>query len=60
MRKTRQCLLRIGFAGKSGPTELLPCFAFLRTVLQEVLIDRASGLRLPGLRGDEEPALLDG
>src|SRR5262245_9945339 len=59
MGKARSCLLRIRFAGKSGPTELLPCLAFLRTVLQELLIDRASGLRLTGLRGDEEPALLD-
>jgi len=58
VRKACQRLPRIGFAGKGGATQFLQGFDFLVTVLAQVRIDTAFGLRLAGLRGDEEPPLL--
>ena len=43
LRTARQRLLRIGFAGKGSPTQVLPRFAIVSTVLQELLLDRAPG-----------------
>ena len=59
LRKSRQRLPCISFTRKAGAAQFLPGFAVLVTLLAELLVDGALGLRLAGLGVDQEPALLN-
>jgi hypothetical protein len=57
--KGRQRLVCIRFTGESRATQLFERFDFLVTLLAQVLVDRALGLGVAVLRGEEQPALRD-
>jgi hypothetical protein len=58
LRKRHQRLPRIRFTRKGGAAPFLQGFDFLGTLLAALLVDGTLRLRLAGLRGDKEPALV--
>src|SRR5262245_17625769 len=59
VRKGRQRLACLGFTGKGVAAQFFQRVAFLRTLLEELLIDRAFGTGPVGLRSDQDPVLFD-